>query len=190
MGQKAESSNTFSNHKSQRRRTVLTILSAVFILLIAVVVLISVRAPLNPITSTIKTIGFAVTGRLHLPAEHIGNIVTSAEGEGFTIFREVVVDPTSDQPGHPGAILTIHFKVTNMSPQLNQLYSLVPLPLYIGYPGFRSKLFTINGEDCQSIYAWDSVQEAQNYVNSVALKTILMRAVPGSVHWEIVLPTK
>jgi hypothetical protein len=95
-----------------------------------------------------------------------------------------------DQPERPGAVLILHFQVTNMSPELNKFYSLVPLPLYIGDPGFRSKLFTINGQDCQSIYEWDTVQDAENYVNSTALKTILLRSVPGSVSYKIVSPPK
>ncbi|HVM70895.1 MAG TPA: hypothetical protein VMT91_03995, partial [Anaerolineales bacterium] len=99
-------------------------------------------------------------------------------------------DPAENQPEHPGAVLVIHFKVTNISPELNKVYSLLPLPLYIGDPGFRSKLFTINGEDCQSIYEWDTVQDARNYVYSKALKTILMRAVPGSVSYKIMAPQK
>ena len=175
-----------NNQKSKRKHILLMVLLIVVLLLITAIVLISVRAPFNPITSTIKTIGFAITGKLHLPTQRIGEVVTDENGENFTIFREVVVDPTKDQPDYPGAVLTLHFKVTNMSPEFNQLYSLIPLPLYIGDPGFHSKLFTINGEDCQSIYEWDTVQDAQTYVNSVALKTILMRAVPGSVSWKIV----
>ncbi len=39
-------------------------------------------------------------------------------------------------------------------------------------------------------YEWDTVQDAENYVNSMALKTILMRAVPGSVSYKIVSPQK
>lgn len=101
-----------------------------------------------------------------------------------------MVDPSQGQPQRAGAVLILHFTVTNMSAESNKLYSLLPLPLYIGDPGFRSKLFTINGQDCQSIYEWDTVQDAENYVNSMALKTILSRAVPGSVTYRIVSPQK
>ena len=141
---------------------------------------------LNPVSSIFKTIGFWVAGRLRFPTQRLGDVVADEEGRQFTIFREVVVEPTKDQPEHAGAILILHFRVTNMSPALNKIFSLLPLPLYIGDPGFRSKLFTINGEDCQSIYKWDSVQDAENYINSMALKTILMRSVPGSVSYKIV----
>jgi hypothetical protein len=158
--------------------------------LIAALLVISISSPLNPVSSVFKTIGFVVTGRLHIPTQRIGEVITDEEGRQFTIFREVVVDPAKDQPEHPGAVLVLHFRVTNMSPKLNKFYSLLPLPLYIGNPGFRSKLFTINGGNCQPIYEWDTVQNAGNYVNSMAFKTILMRAVPGSVSYKIVSPQK
>jgi hypothetical protein len=189
MLQSIEPSSGTTNQKSKRKRLFFQFFMVVVVLVIAALVVISVSSPLNPVCSVFKTIGFVVMGRLHLPTQQIDEVVTDEEGRQFTIFREVVVDPAKDQPEHPGAVLVLHFKVTNISPKLNKFYSLLPLPLYIGDPGFRSKLFTINGEDCQSIYEWDTVQDAENYVNSMALKTILMRAVPGSVSYKIV-PTR
>lgn len=184
MVQQPKESAGVSTKKDKRKRLLWWILLAILAIIIVPLVALSFL-PLNPVTSVINTIGFAATGRLHLPTQRIGEIVTDEEGRQFTIFREVVVDPSKDQPEHPGAMLILHFRVTNMSPEQNRLYSLLPLPLYIGDPGFRSKLFTINGEECQSIYEWDTAQEAENYVNSVALKTILMRSVPGSVSHKI-----
>jgi hypothetical protein len=190
MTQSIEPPTGTANQKGKRRRSFFRFTLVVVVLLIAALVAISAFLPLNPVSSIFKTMGYAVSGRLHLPNQRIGEVVTDEEGEQFTIFREVLVDPTKDQPEHPGAILVLHFKVTNISPELNKFYSLLPLPLYIGDPGFRSKLFTINGEDCQSIYEWDTVQDARNYVNSMALKTILKRTVPGSVSYKIVSPQK
>jgi hypothetical protein len=160
------------------------------ILFVAMLVMISMSSPFNPVSSFFNTMGFVVTGRLHFPTQRIGEVVTDEAGNHFTIFRQVIVDPTKEQPDGPGAILVLHFKVTNMSTTLNEFYSLVPLPLYIGNPGFRSKLFTINGDDCQSIYEWDTVQDAEQYAKSVALKTILMRSVPGSVSEKIISTQK
>ena len=179
---------TGSVNQNRWRSLVRRSLLVVGLIVIAALVVIGVFVPLNPVRSVFNTLGFAVTGRLHFPNQRIGEIVTDDRGEQFTIFRQVVVDPAKDQPENPGAILDLHFRVTNMSDQANELYSLIPLPLYIGDPGFRSKLFTINGEDCQSIYEWDTPQEAQKYVNSFALKTILARSVPGSMTYKIVSP--
>jgi hypothetical protein len=141
--------------------------------------------PLSPILSIFKTIGYLLTGRLHFPTDRVGEKVTGEGGQEFTVFRKVVVDPGKGQPAQPGALLTLRFKVTNMTPGVNRFYSVLPLLLYIGDKGFRSKLFTINGDQCQSIYEWDTVQDAENYLQSLALKTILLRSVTGSFSCSI-----
>lgn len=146
----------------------------------------SLFAPLSPTKSVVRVIGFALTGRLHFPTDQVGREVTDDDGNTFTVFRKVVVEPTSDQPKQPEAVLILHFRVVNMTPEINKMYSLLPLPLYIGDKGFRTKLFTINGEYCQSIYEWDTVQDAQNYLNSMALKTVQIRSVPGSFSYKII----
>lgn len=164
------------------KRTLLIIAAA----LLAGIVLIGVVVPMNPFRSIARTIGFAASGRLHYPKDRIGEVITDERGKPYTVFRQVVVDPTPGQAAIPGAVLTIEFKVTSMSPAMNEFYSGLPLPLYMGDPGFRSKIFTIDRADCRSIYEWDSEKDAKNYVDSIALKTILARAVPGSVSWKIV----
>jgi hypothetical protein len=174
----------------QRPSLRLRFLLVVVAFLVAALVMITLSSPLNPVSSVFKTIGFVVTGRLHFPTQRIGQVVVDEEGRQFTIFREVVVDRVKSQPEYPGAVLTLHFRVTNISPEVNKFFSVLPLPLYIGDPGFRSKLFTINGEYCQSIYEWDAVQDAENYVSSMALKTILRRAVPGSISCKIESPAR
>jgi hypothetical protein len=146
---------------------------------------VSLFVPLSPTKSILKTAWFIINGRLHFPIDRIGMEVIDHDGKTFTIFREVVVDPPHAQPKQPEAVLILHFHVVNMTVDQNKTYSLLPLPLYIGNPGFRSKLFTINGEYCQSIYEWDTINDADNYLNSMALKTVIMRSVPGSFSYEI-----
>lgn len=158
----------------------------VLLFLASLVCCASLFVPLSPTKSVIRTIGFTLTGRLHFPTDQVNREVTDENGNKFIVFREIVVDPASDQPEQPGAVLVLHFRVVNMTPEQNKLYSLLPLPLYIGDKGFRTKLFTINGEYCQSIYEWDTVQDAENYLRSMALKTVQMRSVPGSFSYKII----
>jgi hypothetical protein len=165
------------------KRTLLIIAS----FLLAGAIVVGVFVPMNPFRSIARTIGFAVSGRLHYPVDRLGQVIADERGKPYAVFREVVVDPAPEQPRFPGAVLTIELKVTNMSPAMNRFYSGLPLPLYMGDPGFRSKVFTIDGQDCRSIYEWDTEEEARDYVGSIALKTILARAVPGSVSWKISL---
>ncbi len=141
--------------------------------------------PLSPLVSIVKTMAFILTGRLHFPDNRVGECIIGEDGLEFTVFRQVVVDPGRGQPTTPGALLTLRFKVTNMSPGVNKFYSLLPLMFYLGDKGFRSKTFTIHGDHCMSIYEWDTITDAENYLQSIALKTILLRSVTGFFTYTI-----
>ena len=136
--------------------------------------------------SVLKTVEYILTGRLHVRRQRLGQTVIAEDGQSYTIFREIVVDPRLDQPKKPGAVFILHFRVTNLSPRQNRLFSLLPIPLYVGFAGFRSKVYTINGSRCQSIYEFDTVQDAEAYARSSALQFITRRSVSGSVSHKIV----
>ena len=74
-----------------------------------------------------------------------------------------------------------------MSPRQNKLFSLLPVPFFVGLPGFRSKLWMLNeaSGDFQGIYEWDSVEHAKNYADSFAMKFMTMRSARGSVSYMI-----
>ncbi len=143
---------------------------------------------LNPFRSFIETLVYVFDGRLHFPKKRIGEEVTMEDGQRFTVFRQVIVDPAPGQPEEPGATLVVRFHVANMSPRQNKLFSLLPIPFFIGLPGFRSKLWAFNENtgDFQGIYEWDTVQDAESYANSFAMKFMTKRSVPGSVSYEII----
>ena len=142
---------------------------------------------LRDVSRSVRTaLGYVLAGRLHFKRQRLGQIVTADDGQSYTIFREIVVDPRPGQLEKPGAVFILRFQVTNLSPRQNQFFSLIPIPLYVGFPGFRSKVYTINGSSCQSIYEFDSVQDAEAYSRSAALQFITRRSVPGSISHRIV----
>jgi len=142
----------------------------------------------NPFLSLLKTLSYAINGRLHFPEDRVGEVITMEYGQQFVIFRQVIVDPSQYQPDKPGAIFRVRFHVIHMSPKQNKLVSLLPIPFFTGLPGFRSKLWTLNETtgNFQGIYEWDTVQDAENYARSFAMRFMTMRSVPGSVSYEII----
>jgi hypothetical protein len=74
-----------------------------------------------------------------------------------------------------------------MTTAQNKRFSLLPIPFFIGLPGFRSKLWMadVATGDCQGLYEWDTVQDAETYAHSFAMKFMMMRSVPGSVSWTV-----
>ncbi len=140
----------------------------------------------EPFVAFLRTNGYLLAGRLHFPREQVGKTVRTPDGREFTVFREGWVDPKPGQPEKPGATFIVRFHA-KMPPRLNKLFSLLPMPFCMGFPGFRSKLWTIDGAtgDFQGIYEWDSVDDAEAYAHSAALAFMTGRSTPGSVSYRI-----
>jgi hypothetical protein len=70
----------------------------------------------------------------------------------------------------------------------NILFSLLPMLLILGLPGFRSKLWMYNLEsgDFSRYYEWDTVQDAENYRDSIAGSCMTNRSVPCSVSFQVI----
>ena len=143
----------------------------------------------NPFFSLLTTISYVLRGRLHFPGERIGEVLTMEDGKVYTVFRQAIVDPSPDQPKEPGVTFKVRFRVARMSTKQNKLFSLLPIPFFVGLPGFRSKLWMLNeaSSECQGIYQWDTMQDAENYASSFAMKFMTLRSIPGSVSYEIFL---
>jgi hypothetical protein len=146
----------------------------------------------NPFISFFRTIGLAIAGRVHFPSKRIGEILEHKNGRSFRIFRQVIIDPADNQPAIPGAIFHVHFRITSMTPEQNKFFSLMPIPFIIGLPGFRSKLWIADDAtgECQGIYQWDSIAQAEKYATSFAMRFMMARAAKGSVWYRISAPKK
>jgi hypothetical protein len=93
---------------------------------------------MNPFRSFLNTQSYLLHRRLHFPKERQGEELTMADGQTFTIFRQVRVDPAPGQPQNPQATFMVRFQVANMTARQNELFSLLPMPFFIGLPGFRT----------------------------------------------------
>lgn len=140
----------------------------------------------SPIRSLVKFCQLCLSGRVHFPRQRVGEMI-ELDGEKWVIFRQMVIDPRSGQPEHPGAIFRPRFHVAGMSPRLNKIFSWLPVPFFAGMPGLRSKLWLLNPQngDFSGYYEWDSVEDADNYGHSLAAKFMTARSVPGSVSFRV-----
>ncbi len=141
----------------------------------------------TPLYSLVRVAGYLLAGRLKFPRDRVGEVFRAEDGREFTIFRQAIVRPEDGQPERPGALFCVRFRVANMTPAQNRLFSLFPIPFFIGLPGFRTKLWMVDEAtgDCQGVYEWSTVQDAENYAHSFAMKFMMMRSVPGSVAWKV-----
>jgi len=133
-----------------------------------------------------RTLSLWLSGRIHFSRDRIGELVQEDEEE-FRIFRQVIVDPTGDQPESPGAIFKVCFRYKKYSANTNRRLSLIPIPFIIAQPGFRSKTWLLEQETgiSQGFYEWDTVKDAEDYWNSFPMRLLKKRVVPDSISYTI-----
>jgi len=129
--------------------------------------------------------GLLLSGRIHFPKNRLGE--TIQDEEEFKIFRQVILDPTRDQPERLGAIFKVCFHFARFSTNTNKILSLMPIPFIVAQPGFRSKTWLIGQETglFQGLYEWDTVKDAENYWTSFPMNLMKKRAVPSSLTYSI-----
>ena len=132
-----------------------------------------------------RATGLLLSGRVHFPKNRLGEIVYV--DEEFKIFRQVILDPTGDQPESPGAIFKVCFHFARFSADTNRTLSLIPIPFIVAQPGFRSKTWLLGQVTgiFQGFYEWDTVEDAENYWTSFPMKLMKKRAVPSSLTYSI-----
>jgi len=142
----------------------------------------------NPFCSFLKTNRYLIFGRLNFPKDRIGEVLTMDDGEKFKIFRQVIIRKGRKEWGEPGAVFKVKFHVATMSQKMNKRFSVLPIPFFIGLPGFRSKLWLVNEKSGYNmgIYEWQTPKDAKNYSKSFAMKFMTKRSVPGSASFEII----
>ena len=142
----------------------------------------------NPVFSFLKTLWYALRGYIHFPKSLNNQTLVMEDGHKFTVFRQVVIGSSSDIPKEPGTILKVRFHLSGMTPQKNKSFSCIPMPFFIGLPGFRSKFWTLNESNgyFQGIYQWKTLEYAKKYTKSFAFRFMTKRSTPDSVSYKII----
>jgi len=143
---------------------------------------------LNPMSSLLRFLGYVLTGRINFPRECLGQTVVMSDGQKFKIFKHAKLNCPPGKEREPLAIFQVRFHVANMTPRQNKMFATIPIPFFVGLPGFRSKFWMLNEEtgDFQGIYEWDTINDAENYAKSYAVRFMTGRSVPGTVTWKII----
>jgi hypothetical protein len=137
--------------------------------------------------SAIRFCGYLLTGRVHFPREPLGARMVNKDERECVVVKYGYVDPLASQPPEPGVTFMVRFHLAHMSKAANDRFLNLPIPLFMGLPGFRSKYWLYDEEtgDYQGRYQWDTVALAERYADSFAMKFMTWRSLPGSVSFEI-----
>lgn len=125
--------------------------------------------------------------RVHLPRGHVGMRLRFADGTSARVYRETVVDRPG--PKDPG-VLVVEFRLRAVRGRFGhaafRAESLLNTPLFVGFPGYVSKLWLAHDEQgvYRGLYEWDDPALAEAY--SRALWWVLaLVCVRGSVHYQV-----
>lgn len=127
-----------------------------------------------------------LSGRIRFPKDRVRKMLTMDDGQVHAVFREVRVDSSRSVPAESMMVLRVRFKFARFSPAANRRLSLIPIPVIIGMPGFRRKIWTFceqNGYS-QGIYQFESMEMAEEYRRSPVMRILEKRSVPGSTSHE------
>jgi len=140
----------------------------------------------NPLCVILKSIGLLVGGRAQFPKDRVGKTITTEDGQKYTVFREVVIKSKAGQPEVPGGFFRVWFHTRMALPNTIRL-SYLTMFGFLGLLGFRSKVWLFNEASGEfgRIYDWDTVQDADNYDKSYAMKFSKCRSVPGKFRTEV-----
>jgi hypothetical protein len=140
----------------------------------------------NPLKLNTRALLLWMRGRVHFTRTGRMDVIDDC-GEIFQPFRKVTVERTNGQPEQPDAIFQIRFRFKNLSPTANRMLSLIPIPMIIAQPGFRSKTWLLGQQtgDFIGLYEFDTIADAEAYWHSLPLRIMRMRAVPDSLTHNI-----
>jgi hypothetical protein len=123
---------------------------------------------------------------IHLPAGQVGKRIRFADGTAAPVYRETAVDR---RPAQDPCALVVEFRlraVRGMGHALFRWESLLNTPLFVGFPGFVSKLWLAHDEHgrYRGIYEWDGSFRADYYARAL-WRVLALVSVRGSIHYVV-----
>lgn len=124
--------------------------------------------------------------QVQLPAENVGRLLRFADGSTARVYRETAV---ARQPAMEPCVLVVTFTLRLVRGRAHRFFeaeSLLNTPLFVGFPGFVSKLWCAHDTfgAYRGLYEWDGAERARSY--AAALWRVLeLVSVPGSISYKV-----
>ena len=134
----------------------------------------------------LRTAGLLRRRHIHLPSERVGQRFSFADGTSAQVYRDTVVDYVAFRDP---CVLVVEFRlrlVRGWGHALFRWESLLNTPLFVGFPGFVSKLWMTCDERgrYRGIYEWAGPQQAEDYARAL-WRVLALVSVPGSIGYQV-----
>ena len=134
------------------------------------------------------TVRLAWQRRMHLPSQRVGMRLRFADGTSARVYRETVADRGATRDP---CVLVVEFRlraVRGFGHTVFRWESLLNTPVFVGFPGFVSKLWLAADERgrYRGVYEWDGPRRAEAYARAL-WRVLALVSVRGSIHY-LVLP--
>ncbi|MGK3941009.1 hypothetical protein ABK046_21545 [Streptomyces caeruleatus] len=125
--------------------------------------------------------------RVHLAEDRVGTRLRFTDGTSGRVYRETRLG--SGLAKDPCTLL-VTFRLRGVRGPAHTLFrreSLLNTPLFVGFPGFTSKLWLAHDEQgrYRGVYEWDGAARAEHYARSL-WRVLALVSVPGSIRYTIV----
>lgn len=126
------------------------------------------------------------TGRVHLRLGRVGTVLRLPDGTSSRVYRETVLDRA---PVAQPCALVVTFRLRAVRGRGHDWFrreSLLNTVLFVGFPGFVSKLWMTHDEhgDYRGLYDWDDARAAEHYARTLWW-LLAPVCVPGSVRHRV-----
>jgi hypothetical protein len=133
------------------------------------------------------TVGLLARRRIRQPTAHRGEVISFADRTSARVYRETTVamaDPTDP------VALVVEFRLRAIRGRGHALFraeSLLNTPLFVGFPGFVSKLWLAHdqGGRYRGVYEWDGAALAHAYARAL-WRILALVSERGSIHYVVV----
>ncbi len=122
-----------------------------------------------------------ILGKLRLSKQYVGRTIKMQDGQEFTIFRYIAINP--DRKSASTTSFFVSFKFARLSHNTNRIVSILPMLLITGFPGFEVKMYGVNKKNgyWQGIYQWQTTQALEEYKKSFVFRMMNKRAVKNTL---------
>jgi hypothetical protein len=127
-----------------------------------------------------------VRRRIHLPRGQVGRWLRFTDGSSAVVYRETTLD--GPPPRHP-CVLVVTFRLRWVRGHGHLAFraeSILNTPLFVGFPGFVSKLWLAHDADgrYRGLYEWDGPGRAEAYARAL-WRVLAIVSEPASIDYQV-----